>query len=138
MSQNWTVQDIRRGIGERLETIPNLRVVDYAPGTISPPCAVVDPSDDFVMFDSSFGDSDTLHFDVHVFVQAAQDRSGQANLDGYLRGTGTQSVRVAIAGDATLAGRVGYCRVIGAAAYGLREVAGVEYAAVTFALEVVT
>ncbi len=138
MSQGWSIQDIRRGLGERLETIPGLRVIDYAPGTFTPPAAIVDPSDDFVVFDSTFGDSDVLHFDIHVLVTAAQDRSGQSNLDGYLQGAGNQSVRAAVSAEPTLGGRISYARVVGAAGYGLRDVGGVEYAGVTFAVEVVT
>ena len=104
--------DIREGIAENLSTIPDIQVSAYVLSNPTLPCAVVfaGPTE----FDKAFGRGlDTLVFMVRVVVAAVSDISAVVNLDPYLAGSGSRSVKEAIESDKTLGGACSDLRVTG-------------------------
>lgn len=119
-------------IGARLLTISGLRVFDYTADSINPPAAVVTlPT---VQYDvTKSRGTDRAVFDVHVLVSKVSDRASRDKLATYIVGTGSSSVKAAI--DGTLGGVVQYARVMGCS-MSMMSVAGVDYLAATFQIEV--
>jgi hypothetical protein len=113
---------IRTGLaGDVLEG----RTYAFAPDSIVPPTAIVLPSsDDFLDFDVTFDGQDDFGLVVKILMGTQDDRSGQAELLGYLSRSGSTSIRTAIYGDATLGGVVSDLKVTGARGYGDIEWAG--------------
>jgi len=102
------ISDLKDGIAVRLATISGLRVHSFQPDRITPPMATVFP--DRVEFDlNARRGADTFFFVVQVIVGRADDRAAQRNLDAYIGGS--LSVKAAIEGDRTLAGKANTLRV---------------------------
>jgi hypothetical protein len=102
------ISDLKDGIAVRLATIAGLRVHAFQPDRITPPMATVFP--DRVEFDlNARRGADTFFFVVQVIVGRADDRAAQRNLDAYIGGS--LSVKAAIEGDRTLAGKANTLRV---------------------------
>jgi hypothetical protein len=133
-----SVSTIRDGLKARLATIPGLYEYDIVPDDIVTPAAVVLPGDPLIVFDSTFArGSDEFNFLILVLVQYANERTAQDQLDGFLAGSGTSSVKTAIeGGGGTLGGVVACVTVTAAGSYGAREYAGVQYLGVEFSVVV--
>jgi hypothetical protein len=128
-----TVAAIRAGLKARVETT-GLRTLDYRPGSISPPTAIVARRE--TRYDVSFDGADDSTFVVTVFVSSDDPRAAQDNIDAYLNPAGSTSIAAAIHGDPTLGSVVDYSRVVAATDDGLVEYGGVQYQAATFLIEV--
>jgi hypothetical protein len=116
---------VRQGLKLNLEEISGLRVYDFVPDVIVPPCAIIGQLD--LTFDTNNARGlDTANIDVMVIVQRFSERSGQEQLDKYLSGSGDHSVKAAIEADRTLGGVVDTLRVT-AAQSGVYQSADVEY-----------
>lgn len=123
---------VMAGLGTRLRTISGLRVHDYAADQVSPPTAVVALPE--VTFDSTMArGSDDAEFPIHVLVGKVSDRASATKLAAYLSGG---SVKAAIEADPTLAGACQTLRVESASP-SVMTVAGVDYLAATFTVNVV-
>lgn len=119
-------------IGVRLLTITGLRVFDYTADSIAVPAAVVGLPD--VTYDNTKGRGfDFATYPVHLLVSKVSDRASRDKLAAYLVGTGGASVKAAV--DGTLGGTVQVARVA-SAALSTMTVAGVDYLAATFQVEV--
>jgi hypothetical protein len=131
---------MRDAMKTALETIPGFRGYDTAPGSVNPPCGVVLLGDPAVVYDEVFGDSalgtgaDQLRFQILVLVANTSDRTAQDNLDGYLAGSGANSVKAAVEGN--LGGIVLDCSVTQAGKPGVYTYGGVEYFGSTLQVEV--
>jgi len=125
---------IRDGIADRLDTITGLHVHRVWPGQLNAPAAVVSRRQ--TRFDQTFDGVDDFTFAVTLFVQFANDRVAQEQLDGYLSVAGASSVVAAIDGDPTLGGVVDFARVTTAEQERLTTYAGIEYLSVDFVIEV--
>lgn len=87
---------IRAGIAANLAQITDLQVSAYMLAEPTPPSAHVVPGP--VTYDISMGrfGLDDLELKVQVFVPLVVDVTSQINLDAYLAGSGSRSVRQAI------------------------------------------
>jgi hypothetical protein len=91
-----TIQDIRDGLRDRLQTITGLRASDTIPEQINPPIAVV--SVGTIDYAQSFGGNGltAYNFVVTVFVSRPSTRSGQNLLDNYMEPSGATSVKATL------------------------------------------
>lgn len=113
------------------------RTYAYGIDAPKPPAAIVLPSSgEFLTFDDSFSETDGFELTVKLLIGAADDRSGQAQLLGYLSRSGSTSIRAAIYGDPTLGGVASSVRVVGAQGYGDVEWAGLIYYGADMTVEV--
>jgi hypothetical protein len=134
-----SVSAIRDGLKTNLATITGLRAYDTVPGDLAVPAAVVEPDEPVISYDSTFArGSDELYFSVLVLVQIGTVRGAQDNLDAYLAGSGSGSIKAAVESDERLGGIVSYVRVTRADGYGTYEFNGIKYAGVRFRIEVLT
>jgi hypothetical protein len=120
---------LREGIADRLATIAQLNVYAFIPDTIVTPAATVAPAaETFIQWDTSMSrGSDDYTFTVTLFLQRGSDQDGQSKLDAYLAGSGADSVKTAIEGDATLGGVADWLQVTEARNYGRFRYNEVEY-----------
>ncbi|MEU7904112.1 hypothetical protein [Actinoplanes sp. NPDC049118] len=93
---------VRAAVKTTLEAaIPSLRVYDKVPGIAQVPAAVVEPvTADFLV--AMGRGTDTWQFNLHVLVADAEESLGQAQLDEYVSGAGTKSIRAAVFAARTL------------------------------------
>jgi hypothetical protein len=90
------VRDVMAELGEKLETIPGLRVYTYDVGKVAPPAALVGLPDD-ITFDATYGrGSDSLTIPVWVVVARVDALAATENLVEYLDGSGSKSVKAAV------------------------------------------
>lgn len=119
-------------IGARLLTITGLRVFDFAAENIAVPAATVVPG--AITYDVTKARGvDLSTFQVHVLVSRVSDRAARDKLSAYAAGTGSSSVKQAV--DGNLGGVVHAARVTGST-ISMMQVAGLDYLAATFEIEV--
>ncbi len=129
-----SIADLRDGIAERLETVPNLRVSATFLDAPRPPVAMVLPERVDYDLNANRG-ADTFFFLISLLVGRADDRAAQRNIDTYIVGAG--SVKAAIEADRTLGGVANTARVTEMRNYGQVSVGDVVYLGVEFEVEVV-
>jgi hypothetical protein len=101
------------------------RTFGYAPDSINPPTAIVLPSQGSpVTFGVTMDGKDAFNLTIKLLMGAADERSGQVELMGYLARSGAASVFAAFAADPTLGGVVSYAIVTQVSNYGDVEWAG--------------
>jgi hypothetical protein len=126
-----SISELRAGIKTNLATIAGLRVSDYQPDNINPPVAIVFPVS--LNFDETFHRGmQTYTFAVQVIVGRVSERTGQSTMDSYCSSTGTNSVKLAIESDKTLAGKAFDLRVTDMRNYGELLVGEVNYLSAEF------
>lgn len=127
------IDDVVTALASRLTTgmagtLIGGRIFAYAPDSLNPPTAIVLPSSgDFVSYDVSMDGSDDFELVVKILIGSQDDRTGQAELLGYLARSGSTSLRTVIYADKTLGGTVSDLKVTGARAYGDVEWAGLVF-----------
>lgn len=115
----WSYADVAQGLADAADTIAGLRTHADIPGQLVPPSFVVDMPQT-VGFDQTMRrGSDVLTITCGVYVSAAHNRTGQAQLMGYLAGSGATSLKEALEVDPTLAGACQTLRVVEARNFGL-------------------
>lgn len=130
-----SLANIRTGLKNRLATITALNAHDKAPATVVVPTAF--PMPGTIEFDETMARGvDSYTFTVRLLVQRAVDQLAQENLDPYLDGSGTFSIKAAIEGDGTLGGAADWTRVIRVPRYGDIDHAGQMYLGADFTVEV--
>ncbi len=130
-----SITDIRQGIATNLGTITGLRTASVIPEDPKPPIGIV--TFERVEYDTAMARAlDTYTFRVILVVGRVDSRGAQINLDGYLSGSGSTSVKTAIESDRTLGGKSQTLRVTNGE--NLRElaIAEVPYVAVDFIVTV--
>ncbi len=106
--------------------VEGLRCFAFVPDAISPPAFFVAEVE--VEYDTTFGRGmDTVYLTCRLLVSHATDRTGQEQLDGYLRGAGPLSVKQALEADPSLGGVCDAVRVQRASGYGLYEHSNSQY-----------
>lgn len=126
---------IREGLRVRLATITGLTGYAKPKGTPVLPAGLVLPRQ--IAFDETMGrGSDLLNFEVLILVSLVTADMAAEDLDPYLAGSGSQSVKEAIEADATLAGAVEWTVVKGVTDYGDVEYSGKLYLGARFVVEV--
>lgn len=132
-----SVTTIRDALRTRLRTISGLRVPDRPPGEISPPTAIVrGPAIDY---DSTMSrGSDDFTFTVTLLVSRAWDRAAEDQLDAYLAGSGSSSIKATL--EAAPAGlgesSVDFVRVASTTEPDSIPVGDIDYFGVEFTVEV--
>ena len=126
-----SITELRAGIKTNLATINGLRVSDYQPDSINPPVAIVFPVS--LNYDETFHRGmQTYTFAVQVIVGRVSERTGQSTIDSYCSSTGTNSIKLAIESDKTLAGKAFDLRVTDMRNYGELTVGEVNYLSAEF------
>ena len=126
-----SISELRAGIKTNLATITGLRVSDFQPDNINPPVAIVFPIS--VNYDDAFARGmQTYTFSVQVIVGRVSERTGQNSIDAYVSSTGSNSIKLAIESDKTLAGRAFDLRVTDMRNYGELLVGEVNYLSAEF------
>lgn len=121
-------------LGTALGTIDGLRVYPYWADKISSPAAVV-AFPEAIEFDSTYNrGADTTTLDVLVLVARRDGRTTRDRLGKYAAGDGDDSVKAAIEGHTATA--YDSARVQ-RADFGVSSVAGTEYLAATFTVEII-
>lgn len=130
-----SLANIRTGLKTRLATISGLNAYDKTPGIITTPAAF--PMPGTIEFDETMDRGvDSYTFTVRLLVQRAVEQVAQENLDPYLAGSGSSSIKAAIEGDGTLGGAADWTRVVRVPKYGDIEHAGQMYLGADFTVEV--
>jgi hypothetical protein len=126
-----SISELRAGIKTNLATISGLRTSDFQPDSINPPVAIVFPVS--LNYDETFHRGmQTYTFAVQVIVGRVSERTGQNSIDAYCSSTGTNSIKLAIESDKTLAGKAFDLRVTDMRNYGELIVGEVNYLSAEF------
>ncbi len=129
------IEQVFAGIGERLRTIPALKVHETWPDEITPPAAAIRLGG--VTFDTTQSrGSDDLVVIVHLFTSRTMTTAGQAKLYGFMKGSGESSVKAAIEGDPTLNDTVMYTDVTEIREPGFAQFGEILYYGAEFVLNV--
>ena len=97
-------------LAAKLATISGLRTAALIPEDPKPPVAVV--TFDSVNYDTSMGRGlDEYTFRVILVIGRVNTRGAEQNLDAFLSGSGSKSVKAAIESDRTLGGEANDLRV---------------------------
>jgi len=111
-----SIASIRAGLAANLGAIDGLQVSAYALANPTPPCVEIVPAS--VDYDQALQRGmDTVRMTVRVFVGMAQDIGAQKQLDQFLDGSGSVSIKTVIESDPTLAGAVSDLRVVTTSGY---------------------
>lgn len=120
------IQAVRNGLKANAATIAGLKTWAWLPDSVVPP--VFYTADLLIEFDRAFAHGlDDLIVTCRVLVSKADDRAGQAKLDGYMRGSGLTSVKAALESDRTLGGACDDVHVMRVLGFGLYQHQGVDY-----------
>lgn len=126
-----SLTQIRTAVKTTLEAaISGLTVHRTVPGTVNLPAVVVRPApDDTANFLVAMGrGADTWQFDLLMLVARADAQLSEDDLDGYITGAGSTSIRQAIFQAKTLGLSSTDAHVAGVSGYGAAyEVGGVTY-----------
>jgi hypothetical protein len=125
----------RDGLASVLSQVTGIRAFGEAPGAISPPCAVVIPGRPAITYGETLDGETDLNLLAVILLSAANDTSGQENLDDYLDSHGPKSVNAAVNSDPTLRGTCSYAVVVGVNQYGIIDYAGQNYIGATFLVQ---
>lgn len=132
--------NIRAEIKVRLETISSpqafVSVYDYVPDFLTPPCAIVVPSNNAITFHEAMGTVAaglaTCRFDIVVAAQRFESTANQELLNDYL-----VTVPTALEADQTLDGEAKNVTVENARNYGPINFADAVFLGVQFDLSVI-
>ena len=132
--------NIRAEIKVRLETISSpqafVSVYDYVPDFLTPPCAIVVPSNNAITFHEAMGTVAaglaTCRFDIVVAAQRFESTANQELLNDYL-----VTVPTALEADQTLNGEAKNVTVENARNYGPINFADAVFLGVQFDLSVI-
>lgn len=120
-------------LGAALATIDKLRVFPYWADKVTPPAAVVTWPDPLTYDATMIRGADQAELDVLVLVGKVNARSARDALAKYADGSGEHSVKTAV--ESHQATAYDTARVA-RAEFGVITVAGVEYLAATFTIEI--
>lgn len=96
-----TLSTVRTAVKTTLSGLGNLRVYDTVEDMINVPAAVLIPTS--INFTEAMGrGTDRYEFDLIVVVSRADSRSGQNELDAFINGSGSNSIRQAIFNNSSL------------------------------------
>lgn len=130
------LEGVQAGLADALRTIVGLRVYDFPSDRVEPPAAVLSLPE--TPYDVTLsGRSDEWTFPLWVLVAKANDKSAYGEMVDYLEAEGTKSIRAAVEADRTLGGACDTAAIVRARPL-FATVAGTEFLAVEFTLEVYT
>lgn len=86
---------VRAGLAAAAATITGLTTYAYVPDSVTEPCFY--PGGYEVDFDRAFVRGlDEVNFTCYILVSRADDATGQARLDAFLKGSGATSLKAAL------------------------------------------
>ncbi len=116
------IGSIRTALAESLSDL-DVRVSEFVPQAILPPCVVIYP-EDIPDYGTDFTNGFTLTFTIWCFVAALQFQGAQDTLDGWLSNETDGSITAAVERDNTLGGVVSSCLVTSITDYGFTTLEG--------------
>lgn len=126
---------VKAGLKSRVETIAGLTGYDKPGGTLVLPAALILSGP--IVFDETMGrGSDTLSFDVLLLVAEPTTELAAEDLDPYLDGSGSTSVKAALEDETTPITGVDFVSVPQVTEYGDVQYAGKQYLGARFQVEV--
>lgn len=121
MADNFDLEAVKAEMAQRIiDNVPTMqRAFGYMPDSITPPgCGIAPAPGGFLQYDDAISSNlADVMFAVTIAVSAAQDRTGQKDLDAFLKPTGATSLRAALNSHAYTS--CDYARVMGASDYGM-------------------
>lgn len=128
------VAEVMAELGGALRTVPALNVHSYWAARITPPAAIVE-FPEAITFDNSMGrGADRVTIPVIVAVANVDARAATEELGAYANGSGPRSVKALVeAFDFTYADSAR----VQSAEFGVLTVAGTDYLACTFTIDVI-
>jgi hypothetical protein len=134
VGRGMNLADVMDQLGDQLDTIAGLRVYRYPPDNVQVPAAVVTYPEDYT-YDATYGRGmDRMTVPVIVMVGRVSDRASRGQLGAYCDGTGDSSVKAVVEAGAFY---TAFDSVrVQDATFDIVSMAGVEYVAATFALDV--
>jgi hypothetical protein len=136
------IASVRQALADAADTIAGLNCYAYTPNAVAEPAFVV--GEVSIDFDEAFGRGmDRLTVACRVLVSAADDKSGQGNLDAYLAGSGSSSVKAALEaargapGSLALSGAADDLRVMRMSGYRMYQVGDDHYYGAEFTVLVI-
>lgn len=128
------LNDVMDEVGAQLDTISGLRVFDYPAQRIEPPAGILDYPE--IIFDETYGRGmDRMTLPVYIAVGQVSDRASRLTLAPYCSGSGSSSVKAVLEAGTYTAFDV--LRVMSVDASAVLTVAGVEYAAALFDVDII-
>lgn len=129
---------VRSGLATNLSTLPNLRVFDYMPDSVTPPVAVVGFPDEW-SFDVAMnrGLDEMPNIPIYLLFGKASDRAAQELLSVYVAARGDASVKAAVEADKTLGGACDDLWVSKATDFRIYPVGSSEYLGCRFLVNIV-
>lgn len=128
------ISDLRQGLVDNLQTIPNLRVYATLPDVVNPPAALITLDKITYNRQMQAGMSE-YDFKVSVVLGRVSERVAQQNLDLLVAPSG-DSVKAAIESDKTLGGNAFDVFVPELSAYGAVNINGIDYLSAEFSVQV--
>lgn len=130
------LRDLMTAIGDVMRAMDGLNVYDFPPDRIEPPAAVLSMPE--TGYDVTLGGrNDQWTFPLWILIGKADDKAGHSEMLDYLEAEGDRSVRAALEADRTLNGACDTLAIILAQPM-YATIAGTEYLAIQFTLEVYT
>lgn len=127
------VNAIAAALANRIATSTGIKnATGYAPGAIVPPSLVVIPDRPAILYGQTMDGEVDLNMLAIVLLSAANDASGQTDLNSYVSSSGSKSINQAVQGDPSLAGTVEFAVVLQVSTYGIIEYAGQQYMGASF------
>ena len=127
---------IASALASRISTSTGiLNATGYAPGAIVPPAVVVIPDRPAILYGQTLDGETNVNMLAIVLMSAANDTSGQKDLNDYVSSSGAKSVNAAVQGDPFLAGTVESAIVLQVSTYGIIEYAGQQYMGASFLIQ---
>jgi len=128
------ISDLRQGLVDNLQTIPNLRVYATLPDVVKPPAALI--TLDKITYNRQMQSGMSEYdFKVSVVLGRVSERVAQQNLDLLVAPSG-DSVKAAIESDKTLGGNAFDVFVPELSAYGAVNINGIDYLSAEFSVQV--
>lgn len=128
------VESVMEELAGRLDSIPDLRVYAWPPGSVTPPAAVVGYPADYSYDQTYQRGQDQMTIPVVVVVGRTTERTSRTALTGYVAGTGPRSVKGRLDGRGYAALDLAHVATV---EFDVYEVGGVSYLAAIFDVTVV-
>jgi len=125
-----SLSDIKKGLADRLKTVPKLRVSAQIPEQVNPPSAVISRASVNYHRDMAGGTTEWT-MQVQLIAGRMADQQAQRTIDAWLAWDGDRSVRRAIEADGTLGGAALDTIVTDADALATFQIGDSEYIGVT-------
>lgn len=126
---------IASGLANRITAATGIKSTPYAPGQVVPPALVVIPDRPAILYGQTMDGEVNVNLLAIVLLSAANDTSGQVDLNAYVSSSGSKSVNAAVQADPSLGGAAEFAVVLQVSTYGVIEYAGQQYMGASFLVQ---